>query len=315
MVFLNALGGVISLLLVVALGYLLSRLGWFTRECHNLFPRLVTNVALPPFLFSVIVGSMDRGHLLDMLYGVMLPMLTMFIMFALAFLAGKILRVQKKHFGLFCACISNPNTIFIGIPVNMALFGHEALPYVLLYYFASTSFFWTVGNYAIARDAGGKTGAPSACPGLRHRLAKIISPPMIGFLTGLVFVLLDWRLPSFIHDAASTVGNLTTPLALIFIGSTLQRMEWKNFRLSRDIVVALIGRLVVNPVLVWLLLPLFALPELMGKVFVMQSSLPVIMQIAILSAYYDTDPEFGSVMVCLSTTLCALTIPIYMTLL
>lgn len=315
MVFLNALGGVISLLLVVALGYVLSRLGWFARECHNLFPRLVTNVALPPFLFSVIVSSMDRGHLLEMLYGVALPMLTMIIMFILAFLAGKILKVQKKHFGLFCACVSNPNTIFIGIPVNMALFGHDALPYVLLYYFASTTFFWTIGNYAIARDSGGEIAKSPVYPRIRHKLAKIISPPMIGFLTGLFFVLLDWHLPSFIHEAARTVGNLTTPLALIFIGSTLQRMEWKNFKLSRDIVVALIGRLVVNPVLVWLLLPLFALPELMGKVFVMQSSLPVIMQIAILSAYYDTDPEFGSVMVCLSTILCAFTIPVYMSLL
>lgn len=315
MVFLDALGGVASLLLVVALGFILSRKGWFSPASGKVIPSLVTNISLPPFLFSIIASSMDREHLLEMLYGITLPALTMVLMFAMAWCVGKLIHVNKKHFGLFCACISNPNTIFIGIPVNMSLFGPESLPYVLLYYFASTCFFWTVGNYALSRDWHGKDGPGVSFPGLWHRLRKIVSPPLIGFMAGLVFVLAGWSLPRFIAEAAKTVGSLTTPLALIFIGITLEKMDWSHFSLTRDMLVALVGRLVVNPVLVWLLLPLFSLPELMGKVFIMQSSLPVIMQIAILSAYYNTDPEFGSVMVSLSTICCAITIPIYMTLL
>ena len=315
MVFLDALGGVTSLLVVVALGFALARMGWFSASSRKLIPALVTNVSLPPFLFSIIVGSMSRDRLFEMLYGISLPALTMALMFGLAWIVGKMLHVDKRHFGLFCACISNPNTIFIGIPVNMALFGPESLPYVLLYYFACTCFFWTVGNYAVSRDWHGNEGGPVASPGIWHRIQKIVSPPMMGFLAGLFFVLSGWSLPHFIDDAARTVGNLTTPLALLFIGITLEKMDWSHFRLTRDMIVALIGRLVVNPLAVWLLLPLFSLPPLMGKVFIMQSSLPVIMQIAILSAYYNTDPEFGSVMVSLSTICCAITIPVYMTLL
>ena len=71
----------------------------------------------------------------------------------------------------------------------------------------------------------------------------------------------------------------------------------------------------VSPLVVWALLPLFGLPPLMGKVFVMQASLPVLMQVAILSGYYNTDPEFGSLMVSLSTLACAVTVPVYMLLL
>lgn len=111
------------------------------------------------------------------------------------------------------------------------------------------------------------------------------------------------------------MGELTTPLALIFIGLTLEAMNFAKIRLNRDIVVPLLGRLIVSPLLLWLLLPLFGLPKMMGDVFVIQSSLPVLMQVAILSAYYDTDPEYGSIMVCLSTILCVITVPVYMTLL
>ncbi|WP_300916396.1 AEC family transporter [uncultured Desulfovibrio sp.] len=323
MVLLQAFGGVFSLLLVVGVGYVLAALGWFSPESRRLLPRLVTNVALPPFLLCTILRSFGREDLAHMLQGALLPLVAMVLMYALAWVTGRAARVDRRHFGLFCACVSNPNTIFIGIPVNMALFGEAAVPYVLLYYFASAAFFWTVGNYAISRDerAGGsaarreEAGAVPAESRLAGRLQNIVSAPMLGFLAGFLLALLEVEPPRVILDAARLVGGLTTPLALIFIGVTLQGMELRRLHLTRDMLLALAGRMVASPLLMWALLPFFGLPELAGRVFVMQASLPVLMQVAILSGYYGTDPEFGSLMVSLSTLACAVTIPVWMVLL
>ena len=319
MVLLQAFGGVLSLLLVVGVGYVLAGRGWFPPAVRGLLPRLVTNVALPPFLMCTILRSFGREDLWHMLQGTLLPLLAMVLMYALAYAVGRAAGVERRHFGLFCACVSNPNTIFIGIPVNMALFGEEAVPYVLLYYFASTSFFWTVGNYAISRDERAPgAAAPRADgdgqPGARRRKA-LVSAPVFGFLAGVSLALLHVELPGFLLEAARLVGSLTTPLALIYIGVTLHEMDLRHLRVTRDMALALTGRMVASPLLVWALLPLFGLPPLMGKVFVMQASLPVLMQVAILSGYYNTDPEFGSLMVSLSTLACAVTIPVYMLLL
>ena len=323
MVLLQAFGGVFSLLLVVGVGYVLAALDWFSPESRRLLPRLVTNVALPPFLLCTILRSFGREDLAHMLQGALLPLVAMVLMYALAWVTGRAARVDRRHFGLFCACVSNPNTIFIGIPVNMALFGEAAVPYVLLYYFASAAFFWTVGNYAISRDerAGGsaarreEAGAVPAESRLAGRLKNIVSAPMLGFLAGFLLALLEVEPPRVILDAARLVGGLTTPLALIFIGVTLQGMELRRLHLTRDMLLALAGRMVASPLLMWALLPFFGLPELAGRVFVMQASLPVLMQVAILSGYYGTDPEFGSLMVSLSTLACAVTIPVWMVLL
>ncbi len=323
MVLLQAFGGVFSLLLVVGVGYVLAALGWFSPESRRLLPRLVTNVALPPFLLCTILRSFGREDLAHMLQGALLPLVAMVLMYALAWVTGRAARVDRRHFGLFCACVSNPNTIFIGIPVNMALFGEAAVPYVLLYYFASAAFFWTVGNYAISRDerTGGsaarreEAGAVPAESRLAGRLKNIVSAPMLGFLAGFLLALLEVEPPRVILDAARLVGGLTTPLALIFIGVTLQGMELRRLHLTRDMLLALAGRMVASPLLMWALLPFFGLPELAGRVFVMQASLPVLMQVAILSGYYGTDPEFGSLMVSLSTLACAVTIPVWMVLL
>lgn len=125
------------------------------------------------------------------------------VTFALAFAAAKIFRVQRRHLGLFCACVSNSNTIFVGIPVNVALFGEKALPYVLLYYFASTIFFWTVGNYAISKDGEQGKEKVRLIDNIRH----IFSPPMLGFLTGLTLILCKITLPPFLLDAAKYPGQ------------------------------------------------------------------------------------------------------------
>ncbi len=66
MVLLQAFGGVFSLLLVVGVGYVLAALGWFSPESRRLLPRLVTNVALPPFLLCTILRSFGREDLAHM---------------------------------------------------------------------------------------------------------------------------------------------------------------------------------------------------------------------------------------------------------
>ena len=73
------------------------------------------------------------------------------------------------------------------------------------------------------------------------------SPPMLGFLAGAALTLLDFRLPGFLQDVARYLGNLTTPLALIFIGVCLWKMDPRHLRLSRDLVLALLGKMVACP--------------------------------------------------------------------
>lgn len=305
--FFNALGGVFSLLLVAGLGYFLARKGWFPHSTRKMIPKFITSVSLPPFMACTVISQLKRDNLFEMAYGIAVPFLLICLLFALAWIAAKIIKVGRQHLGIFCVSVSNSNTIYIGIPVNMALFGPEAVQYVLLFYFPSTIFFWTAGNYFLLRDGGEKSG--------RFNWQAIISPPMLGFLCGVVIVLANISVPDFIFRAAMLVGELTTPLALLFIGMMLETTGIFHFNLTLDMMAAISGRMIISPLLMWLIVPLFNLPELMGRVFIMQSSLPVLIQVAVLSAYYNTDAEFSAQVVALSTVLSIITIPVYMMLL
>ena len=308
MAFLHALGGVFGLMLMGFVGFMLAARNWFGAETRIVLPRLITQIALPPFLMYTIMHSFHRNELLMLAKGALLPLGSVVLTFVLGVILAKVAHVKRQHFGLFCASVSNSNTVFVGIPVNLALFGETSVPYVLLYYAASTVFFWTVGQYSITCDITDNT----CCIPLRTRLLQVFSPPLMGFLAGVGLTLLGVELPEFLQTVARSLGNLTTPLAMIFIGITIHDMGLRSIRISKDMTLLILGRMVLGPLVMCGFLYFFPVPALMGKVFIIQASLPVMAQAAILSAHYHTDPEFGAQAVCLSTLLSMLTIPLNM---
>lgn len=304
----HALETVLTFFVIGCIGYILAKRGWFQVESQVLLSRLVTIVALPPFLLYNMTSSFTRDGLLHLAYGTLIPFTSIVSTFALSLLIARMLKVSSDRHGIFCAGFSFSNTIYIGIPVNLALFGEAALPYVLLYYIAHTVFFWTVGNYFIA--AGGeKKNEKLFSPGT---LRKIISPPLVGFLTGLALVLLDMKLPVFLENTAKYLGNLTTPLVIMIIGVTLQGMGLNKIRINRELLFILLGRFVLSPLIIIAITWVVPLPELMRRVFIMQASLPAISSLALLAGYYKSDAEFAAVTVSSTTLFSIITVPVFM---
>ena len=143
----------------------------------------------------------------------------------------------------------NSNTIFMGLPVNLALFGEKSVPYVLLYYIANTTFFWTIGVYEITKDGNMETKKKFSMKFIR----KILSLPLIGFIFGILLVLLNVKLPLFLMDTSKSLGSITTPLSMFFIGASIYLVDLKSVKFSLDIIWVLIGRFVISPILVILI--------------------------------------------------------------
>jgi predicted permease len=297
--------------LIGLVGYVLDKRGWFTLETKAMLPRLVTQVTLPPYLFGNIFTTFKHDDLLALLYGSVVPLISIIITFGISVALAKIMEMRPGRSGIFLTGFSTSNTIFIGLPVNLALFGEAALPYVLLYFFANTIFFWTIGNYCISRDGD----RPRAALASLSTLRLVFSPPLLGFILGVSAVMISLPLPSFCIDAATYIGGMTTPLAIIFIGITLAGISLKNMTIDRDVLALLFGRFVISPATIILLMRVFELPTLMAKVFVIQSSLPMGTTAVLLAAYYRADAHYASMTVSLSTILSMITVPLYMVIL
>ena len=71
----------------------------------------------------------------------------------------------------------------------------------------------------------------------------------MGFMLGLIIVILHIKLPSFLASDLQYLGSLTTPLSMIFIGLSVSNAGVKQLVLKKDQLLILLGRFVVAPLL------------------------------------------------------------------
>lgn len=308
MAFLDALSSMLSITLLASVGFALTRRSWITPGIEQFLPTLLMKVVLPPYLAATVCTHFQREQFLGLIIGSAIPAAGIVLTFALILALAHLLRVDALHRRLTAvmACLSN--TIFIGLPVNVALFGEKGLPYLLLYYFANTGLQWTLGTFSICGEA--ESGARR--PPLGAVLRRVVSPPLLGMLTGVGMILLDIPMPKVLLATCRYLGGMCTPLALIYVGAMLARVRWAGAgRDVKDVAVGMFGRVLVCPVVTLLLLAPFDLPLLMKQAFVIQAGLPVIANITVMSAYFGADRRFASIFVAVSTVAGMGTVPVW----
>jgi malate permease and related proteins len=310
MAFFSSLESILSIIIMIALGYILTKKGWFDEHTAKTFATLVTNIALPAYMIWNLTSTFDKEKLLSMEDGLIIPFTSMLACFIIGYIVSKVIKISPYRQGTFRCMFFLSNTIFIGLPVNLALFGDKSVPYALLYYMANTCLFWTLGVYGISRD--GDNPQPSFLS--FQTIQKTLSPPLIGFLVGVLLVVLDLKVPVYITDTCRYLGNLTTPLSMLFIGISLSGVAFDEIRVGKDMIALVLGRFVVAPLLVFLIAIVLPIPVLMKEVFIVQSAMPVLTQVSIISKAYNADYRYAAVMTAITTIFAMTTIPMYMVL-
>ena len=308
-IFLRSISGILVILGMILVGFIIGEKGWFDDKSRGLLAKLVTQVALPCYMLYTITQRFTAADLLIMLPALRFPALSMVILLGIATGVARIFAVRQDRRGLFISMFFNSNTIFVGLPINQALFGDASIPYVLIYYMCNTTFFWTLGTYLIQRDGEGEAQFD-----LKTSLKKVFSPPLMGFILGLVMVMLQIKLPAFLASDLQYLGNLTTPLSMIFIGLSVSHVGVKQLVLGKDQLLILLGRFLVAPLLMATIVYWVPLPSLMKQVFIIQSAMPVMTNAPVVARLYGADSDYAAVMVTETTLATMVVIPILMLL-
>lgn len=124
--FVNSISGVLIILVMIVVGYVLTKRGWFDAKTPSLIAKLVTQLALPCYMIFTITNRFTAAELGNMLPQLRFPALSMVILLAIAVGVAQVFAVEKQHRGLFISMFFNSNTIFVGLPINQALLGTKA---------------------------------------------------------------------------------------------------------------------------------------------------------------------------------------------
>lgn len=311
-VFWHALETITTFFLIGYLGFYLAKKGWFSDESSNLLSRLLTRVVIPLNLVYSIRTALTKEEFLANIGSALMPFLSIVLSLGIAWLLARWAKVERRHRSIFITAFSCSNTINIGLPINLALFGEVSLPAVLIYYMANTVLFWSVGNYLLASDSDAIAPAPLLS---RQTAKRILSPAIIAFLIGVALLLLDIRIPVVLGNAAKYLGGMTTGLATMCIGISIFETGIRNIKLNREVLLICLGRFVISPLLLLGLLYWMPVQTISRNVYIIQSSLPPMTSIVLLAMYYKTDEKFASVAVSFATLCSIVTVPVFMVLL
>ena len=311
MIFLTSLGSIFPIIVMIAIGYILRKRHWFHHTFSENVSKLITNVALPCSIFYSVLKYLDMNVLKELSNRLIFTFASVIIGYVTAYIVIKIFKIRRGRRGVFYNAVVNANTIFIGLPLNMALFGEQASKYYLMYYITNTISIWTLGYILLENDS---TEEKESKGGFNPK--KLLSPPLIAFVAAFIVLVLGISIPKPLVETTKYLGNIVTPLALLYIGIVLADAGLHSINFDLDTILALLGRFVFSSIVMVALLKIagqfMQLDSLEIKTFVIQSAAPVFAALPILTNQTEGDIEYATNVVTTSTILFVVVIPVLM---
>lgn len=309
--FLHSVASVTIILLLTATGYFCAAKGWMNKESKAFISKFVMRIAIPAMCIYGLTNNLTREMILQSGGMLLVPFISLTVMFLLSFLAAKLLKLPRKQLGVFMMMASLSNSVFIGLAMCLELFGDACTPYVMLYYLVSTSFTQLVGLTLIRWSGESGEHVP-----LGKALRKFITTPtVLAVLIGFVLVLGDIQLPSLVVSYMRYMNNIVSPLALLLTGQIIYEIGLKHLRLGPIQGVIMFFRFLLSPALCALLCPLFGVEGLGRSVLLVESAMPVVTQTVVAAAEYGADEQLAAQGAALSTLASFIVIPVLMLLL
>jgi malonate transporter len=296
------------LFVLVLAGYLLMRIcGWPKAMSENL-SRFVFSVALPAMLFRLMsdlsqLPPVDARLLLAFFGGC----LVVFVIGRLV--AWRLFALDGVGQSVFALGGVFSNNVLLGLPLAKVALGDAALPSVALVLVFNALILWTLLTVSIEWARHGSF----SLRGFAKTARGVLTNPIVaGILAGTLFGLTGLSLPAFVALPLVMVGQAAAPMALLALGMGLAEYGIRaGWRISLAISIL---KLVVQPLVVWLLARLIGLPAMETQVVVLLASLAVGANVYLMSRQFNTleGPVASSLV--LSTALAALTTPLALTL-
>lgn len=246
-----ALNATAPIVLMVAIGYILKRIGMLEEGVAKVINRLVFRVFLPAMLFLNMYSIESLGDV-DFAF-VWYTLIVTIVLFALAMVGVILFTKENGKRGALLQSVFRANYALVGIPLATSLFGAEgAVAATVLSAFIIPVF----NSLAVI---GLSVFSSQKKPSFKRILVGIVKNPLIqsialGFIAlGIraIFTSLDisFRLTDIepVYKTLSNLSSVATPLALLVLGAQFEMSAIPE--LKRYITFGVLARNLVVPVL------------------------------------------------------------------
>lgn len=283
---------------LMGIGYVLRKNGMITKEGRKVITNLVINVILPCNIITsynvIFTKEMLAAGLQILSVSVLLQTFCTIIS---ATCYNKVPKGQKMvlQYGTVCS-----NAGFLGNPVAEGLYGATGLLYASIYLIPQRIVMWSAGVSYFTES-----------PSKKEVFKKVITHPCIVAVgIGLILMVTQLPLPGFLERGIRSMGNCTTAMTMVFIGTVLADAGFHNMVTRFTVLYSLI-RLLGIPLVVLAGCVLCHVEPTAAGVAVVLAAMPMGSTATILASQYGADEQFATKAVVFTTVLSMAILPVW----
>jgi len=288
---------VLALFLIIAVGYYAKKRNILNNVLNKGLTDLLLNISLPALIIISFNFKFSGALLINggrmLLFSVFIHLAS----FGLGFGLYRGFPVERAKVLRFITVFSN--CAYMGYPIIESVYGKIGIFYAAIFGIAFNIFVWTIGIMIFA----GQKGRPP----LRE---AFLNPGTIAVLIGLILFGLSLKLPAPVYKALAMIGSMTTPIAMILVGSLLADCGYQGLLIIDSVYYGVLVRLLILPLLTYWLLGLIGAQGALSGVCVLVTAMPAAANTVIFAEKCGADSLTASRAVFLSTVFSIFTIPL-----
>ncbi len=285
---------------IVLVGLFAAKRNLWAGDLDRKLSIFIMNISMPALILASVMGkdlAFENSELISL---AVVAVVNYIVLIGLAYLIPHLFKVNKARLGISRFMLAFGNVGFIGYPVCDAVFGPKAVFCASLLNIPFNFLVFTIG---VSFINGGK--AKSA---FSPRL--IFSPCVIASLIAVVIAVARIQIPTPVGQWFHLLGDLTTPCALLIIGSSLSHIPVRDMLGNRFVYSMTLLRLFILPLAVGGVLALMGINPFVSDVAVVLSAMPVATNGIIFCLQYGKDERVMTQGLFFTTLLSVISIPL-----
>ncbi len=282
----------LPIMLIAAAGYILGKT--LTVDSRTI-GRMVFYIFSPLLVFNLMVTS--QLNLRQALTTVGYTAAVIAVMGTVAFLLGKLFRLERAHLLAVILTVAFGNTGNYGLPLVKFAFGDESLAVASIFYVTTTILFNTIG---VIIASLGHLGLKSAILGV-FKLPILYAVAVALIIKGFAI-----QIPLPLSRTIEIAANGAIPAMIILLGLELTRIEWTHSWKATGVGVA--AKLLIGPLVGLLLASLFGLQGHTQQGSVIEAAMPAAVATTVVATEYKLEPSLVTAIVFFGTVLSPLTL-------
>ena len=287
------------------IGIFAVKLHFLDRSKLGMLSGCITKILLPLLIFTNTINGTTREQFLSSAVIILLAAVLYLVLYVVAAILAKLLRINYRHESLYRACTMFGNCGFMGIPIITTLYPEQGGLYIAMYTVIDQLALWTVGMDLTAPVDHEKKLSPS------QRFRKMINPATVAILAGVFVVLTGIKLPSTIITALAKTGAAASPLAMVYLGGVFCYIKIIDYLKLKEVYVTVVVKMLVLPVLVYAVLShIPAVDQNVAVTIGILCALPTMSSVAMMAESQHSDSDYVTGFIFVTTLLSIVTLPV-----